>query len=54
MMGFRDAAASAGPYANSLHLAPDKYPHQHLICDPAAVNADTEGEQSLTSSYSAY
>ena len=30
MMGFRDAVASAGPYANNLHLAPDR-PHQHLI-----------------------
>ena len=24
MMGFRDAVASAGPYANSLHLAADR------------------------------
>jgi len=24
MMGFRDAVASAGPYANNLHLAADK------------------------------
>jgi len=23
MMGFLDAVASAGPYANNLHLAPD-------------------------------
>ena len=23
--------ASAGPYANNLHLAPDRKPHQHLI-----------------------
>ena len=23
-MGFGDAVASAGPYANNLHLAPDK------------------------------
>jgi len=23
--------ASAGPYANNLHLAPDRQPHQHLI-----------------------
>jgi len=23
--------ASAGPYANHLHLAPDRQPHQHLI-----------------------
>jgi len=30
-MGFRDAVASAGPYANNLHLAPERYPHQHLI-----------------------
>jgi len=31
-MGFgEDAAASAGPYANTLHLAPDTSPHQHLI-----------------------
>jgi len=29
MMGFRDAVASAGPYANNLHLAPDR--HQHPI-----------------------
>jgi len=25
------AVASAGPYANNLHLAPDRRPHQHLI-----------------------
>jgi len=25
------AVASAGSYANSLHLAPDRLPHQHLI-----------------------
>jgi len=25
------AVASAGPYANNLHLAPDREPHQHLI-----------------------
>ena len=31
MMGFWDAVASAGPYANNLHLAPDRKPHQHLI-----------------------
>ena len=30
-MGFWDAVASAGPYANYLHLAPDRLPHQHLI-----------------------
>ena len=30
-MGFGDAVASAGPYANKLHLAPDRLPHQHLI-----------------------
>jgi len=27
MMGFGDAVATAGPYANSLHLAPDRTPH---------------------------
>jgi len=31
MMRFWDAAASAGPYANNLHLAPERQPHQHLI-----------------------
>ena len=31
MMGFWDAVASAGPYANNLHLAQDRKPHQHLI-----------------------
>jgi len=30
-MGFWDAVASAGSYANNLHLAPDRLPHQHLI-----------------------
>jgi len=30
-MGFGDAVASTGPYANSPHLAPDWQPHQHLI-----------------------
>ena len=28
--GVWDAMASAGPYANNLHLAPDRQPHQHL------------------------
>jgi len=28
---FWDAVASAGPYANSLHLAADRQPHQRLI-----------------------
>jgi len=31
MMAFGDAVASAGPYANDLHFAPDRQPHQHLI-----------------------
>ena len=31
MMGFRDAVASAGPYANNLHVAPDRQPQQHPI-----------------------
>ena len=32
-MGFSDAVASAGPYANNLHLAPDRQTDvdQHLI-----------------------
>ena len=30
-MGFGDAVASAGPYANNLHLAANRYPHQHLM-----------------------
>jgi len=30
-MGFRTAVASAGPYANNLHLAPDRKPDQHHI-----------------------
>jgi len=25
------AAASAGPYANHLHLTPDRWPYQHFI-----------------------
>jgi len=29
--GFWDAVASAGPYANNLHLAADTWPHQHLF-----------------------
>jgi len=29
IMGFWDAVASAGPYANNVHLAPDRQPHQH-------------------------
>jgi len=27
MVGFWDAVASAGPYANNLHLDPDRQPH---------------------------
>jgi len=30
-MGFLDTVASAGPYANNLHLTADRQPHQHLI-----------------------
>ena len=30
-MGFWDTVASAGPYANNLHLVPDRQPHPHLI-----------------------
>ena len=30
-MGFDMVVASAGPYANNLHLAPDIQAHQHLI-----------------------
>ena len=33
MMGFWDAVASAGSYANNLHLAADRYPRQHLVID---------------------
>ena len=31
MAGFGMAVASAGPYANNVHLAPDRQSHQHLI-----------------------
>ena len=31
MVGFGDAVASAGPYANNPHLAPDRKPHQNRI-----------------------
>jgi len=31
MIGFWDAVVSAGPYANNLHLAPDRQSHQHPI-----------------------
>jgi len=31
VMGFWDAVPSAGPYANNMHLTPDRQPHQHLI-----------------------
>ena len=30
-MVFSDAEASAGPYANNLHLTPDRQPNQHPI-----------------------
>ena len=30
-MGFCDAVVAAGPYANNLHLTPDRQPHRHLI-----------------------
>ena len=29
--GLEMTVASAGPYANNMHLAPDRQPHQHLI-----------------------
>jgi len=31
IMGFWDEMASAGPYANNLHLAPDRQPYQDII-----------------------
>jgi len=31
------ALASAGPYANHLHFAPDRLPHQHLHKDSSNV-----------------
>ena len=31
MTAFWDAVASAGPYANNMHLAPDRQQHQHHI-----------------------
>jgi len=42
MMKFWDGRGishSAGPYANNLHLAPDKYPHQHLVTQFLQANA---------------
>jgi len=30
MMGFADAVVSAGPYANKVHLTPDRQPHSSL------------------------
>jgi len=33
-VGFGDAVSSAGPYADNLHLAPDRKPHQHCIAIP--------------------
>ena len=39
MMGFWDAVVSAGPYANNLHLAPDRLPQQHLIRPDALPDA---------------
>jgi len=30
-MGFWNAVASAGPYANNQHPTPDRQPHQHHI-----------------------
>ena len=38
--GVWDAVASAGPYANNLHVAPDRLPQKHLItqfCRPDAL-----------------
>jgi len=31
IMRFWDTVASAGRYANNMHLSPDRQPHQHLI-----------------------
>jgi len=49
VMGFWDAVASAGPYANNLHLAPDT-PHQHLItqCLQAVYDAFSDANQLTT------
>jgi len=33
------AVASAGPYANQLHLAPDKYPCQYTTTQLLQLNA---------------
>ena len=52
-MGFWDAVTSAEPYANNLHLVPDRYPHKHphhssftgrmLFLTPSQQCQSTEG-----------
>jgi len=39
-MEFRDAVASAGLYANNLHLIPDRQPDQHLVIQMLFLTPD--------------
>jgi len=41
------AVASAGPYANNLHLDPDNQPHQHLISQFLGVGSSTNSVKAL-------
>ena len=45
MMEFWDAVASAGPYANNLHLAPDRQPHQHLTLNYLQARCSSWGPE---------
>jgi len=49
------ALASAGPYANNLHLTPDRHPQQHLITQqlstnisPLMIKSHSQGKCQLT------
>jgi len=56
-MGFWDAVASAGPYANSLHLAPDKItttPHHSIFTDWTLFLTPNQQCQSTEGKYKEY
>jgi len=54
MMGIRDAVASAGPYANNLHLSPDRNhtptPHRSVSTGRMILPSPNQQRRSITNS----
>ena len=48
MVGFWDTVASAGPYANNLHLAQDRQPHLHFITQFYTLDAVPDAQLTVS------